>query len=536
MTGDRPTAERIPKERLRRIDAVTDAALAHLGVEDLLVELLDRVRDLLEADTAAVLLLDQSSQYLVATAARGIEEEIQQGVRIPLGKGFAGRIAAEKQPVILDRVDHANVLNPLLRERGICSLLGVPLVAEGQVIGVLHVGTLTERRFTEVDQNLLQLVGDRIALATRARMGQQERAAATALQRSLLPALLPQVPEIEFAARYVPGDGGGVGGDWYDVFELPSSRLCVVVGDVVGKGLSAAVTMGRLRSALRVCALHSHGPAEVLGELDRQMQHFEPGLMATALCAIFEPPYDSVSLSSAGHPPPVAARPGRDGEIVEIPADLPLGVDPARPRRTSTTSLPPGHGLLLYTDGLIERRGVSLDVGLDRLSRTVRPGEADAVCATVMSELVGSDVPVDDIAVLMMYRHDRESTDPLELLFPAAPSSLARIRAMVRPWCAAVGANAQETGDILVAVEEAASNAVEHAYGPTDGLVSVHLALEPPAVVGAVRDHGHWREPRGLNRGRGTMLMRGLTDAVEIEHLDPGTRVTFHKNLAGGVR
>ncbi len=536
MTADGFAAEGIPFERLRRIEAVTDAALAHLDVEELLIELLDRVRDLMGVDTAAVLLLDQSSQHLVATAARGIEEEIQQGVRIPLGKGFAGRIAAEKKPVILDRVDHANVLNPLLRERGIRSLLGVPLVAEGQVIGVLHVGTLTERHFSHDEQELLQLVGDRVALATRAQLWQQERAAATALQRSLLPALLPELPDLEFASRYVPGEGGRVGGDWYDVFELPSARLCVVVGDVVGRGLAAAVTMGRLRSSLRAYALQSDDPAEILRKLDRSVHHFEPGVMATALCAMVEPPYDEVLISSAGHPPPVLARPGREGELVDIPADLPLGVDPARPRHSCAMPLARGHSLLLYTDGLVERRGESLDLGLDRLCRSVRPGSAEAACATIMSELVGSAVAEDDIAVLLVSHLERDGVEPLELLLPAAPASLARIRAAIRGWCTAVGARADEIADIVAAVEEAASNAVEHAYGPVDGLVSVHLALERPTVVATVRDHGHWREPRGLHRGRGTMLMRALADRMEIEHLDPGTRVTLCKDLNGTAR
>lgn len=536
MMADGSVADGIPHERLRRIEAVTDAALSHLGVEELLVELLDRVRDLMGVDTAAVLLLDQSSQHLVATAARGIEEEIQQGVRIPLGKGFAGRIAAEKLPVILDRVDHGNVLNPLLRERGIRSLLGVPLVAEGQVIGVLHVGTLTERLFTRDEQELLRLVGDRVALATRAQLWQQERSAATALQRSLLPALLPQVPELEFASRYVPGDGGRVGGDWYDVFELPSARLCVVVGDVVGRGLLAAVTMGRLRSALRAYALQSEDPSEVLRKLDRSLQVFEPDVMATALCAMVEPPYGRVLLSSAGHPPPVLARPDRDGELVDVVADLPLGVDPARPRHTCAVTLPPGHSLLLYTDGLVERRGESLTVGLDRLCRSVRPGSAEAACATVMSELVGSAVAEDDTAVLMVAHLDRERTGPLDLLLPAVPASLARIRVATRRWCAAIGAGPDDIADIVVAVEEAASNSVEHAYGPVDGLVSVRLTLEPPAVVATVRDDGHWRDPRGSHRGRGTMLMHGLVDRVEIEHLDPGTRVVLRKNLNGTVR
>lgn len=165
------------EDRLRRIAQITDTTLAHLDVPDLLDELLDRVRALLDADTAAVLLLDPSSTYLVATAARGVEEEVRQGVRIPVGRGFAGRIAAERRPVIIDEVDHSNVLNPILREKDVRSLLGVPLVAEGGVMGVLHVGTLTPRRFTMDDADLLQTAADRIALVTRTRLSDLDRAA-----------------------------------------------------------------------------------------------------------------------------------------------------------------------------------------------------------------------------------------------------------------------------------------------------------------------------------------------------------------------
>ena len=208
-------------DRLRRFEAVTDAGLAHLDVDELLKELLDRVCDLLEVDTAAVLLLDPSSRYLVATAARGLEEEVRQGVRIPVGKGFAGRIAAEKRAVIIEQVDHSNVLNPILRDKGIVSLLGVPLLVSGAVMGVLHVGTLSTRRFSGEESGLLQLVADRVALAVHARVSRVERTAATVLQRSLLPAELPNVAGFEFAARYVPGGDGEVGGDWYDVFAPP---------------------------------------------------------------------------------------------------------------------------------------------------------------------------------------------------------------------------------------------------------------------------------------------------------------------------
>ncbi len=165
-------------EYVRRLQSVTDAALAHLRLDELLDALLVRTRQLLDVDTCAILLLDEETNELVARAALGIEEEVEQGVRIPVGRGFAGRIAAEKEPVILDDVDHADVLNPILREKGIKSMLGVPLVVEGQVQGVLHVGSLVVREFTSEEVELLQLVADRAALAIdHARLFEAERAA-----------------------------------------------------------------------------------------------------------------------------------------------------------------------------------------------------------------------------------------------------------------------------------------------------------------------------------------------------------------------
>jgi len=165
-------------EHVRRLQTVTDAALAHLRLDELLGALLERTRHILEVDTCAILLLDEPTNELVARAALGIEEEVEQGVRVPVGGGFAGRIAAEKRPVILDDVDHAHVLNPLLRQKGIKSMLGVPLVVEGEVRGVLHVGSLKPRAFQEDEVELLQLVADRAALAIEhARLFEAERAA-----------------------------------------------------------------------------------------------------------------------------------------------------------------------------------------------------------------------------------------------------------------------------------------------------------------------------------------------------------------------
>lgn len=389
-------------QRLRRIEALTDTTLARLDVEELLVELLDRIQEILHVDTVAVLLLDPSSRFLVATAARGLEEEIRQGTRIPVGKGFAGRIAAEGQPVIIDDVDHSDILNPILRQKKIHSLLGVPLLLGGAVIGVLHVGTLSARDFTDEDADLLQVVADRAALVTQASFAKIDRAAAAVLQRSLVPASLPAVAGYELAARYVAGQADTVGGDWYDVFLLPSGSVGVAVGDVAGGGLSAAVVMGRLRSTLRAYALDDADPGAVLGKLDRSVQHFESGTMATVLYAVIEPRSQRLHLSVAGHPVPVLALPGGPATFLDLPIDVPVGVRADRPRRSTTVELPPGALACFYTDGLVERRDSTLDDGLERLRAVVSAGFPESVCANVMNQLIGSRLPDDDIALLAL--------------------------------------------------------------------------------------------------------------------------------------
>ena len=526
--SDTPAAD---DYRLRRIESVTDAALAHLDVEDLLGELLDRVRELLEVETATVLLLDSSCQQLVATAARGIEAVVRQGIRIPMGKGFAGRVAAEKGPVIIEQVDHTNVLYPFFREHGICSLLGVPLLIGGTVIGVLHVGTLAPRRFTDDDVGLLQIVADRVAFATQSRRAEVDRAAAVVLQRSLLPARLPVVPGLEMAARYAPAENGGVSGDWYDVFTLPSGWLCVVIGDVVGRGLVAADVMGRLRSVLRGYALLGGDPAEVLGRLDQQVQHFDPETMATVLLAMFEPSFGRLHLSSAGHLPPVLALPGQPAVLLDVPSDHPVGVPGGLRRRATTINVPPGALLCFYTDGLVESRNTSLNVGLDRLCGSVVAGPVDSVCAEIMARLVGDDPAGDDVAILALRRQDSGEIGPLDLVVPALPWSLRDIRFAVRRWLSAVGAAPRTVADLLVAVGEASTNAVEHAYGPGGGTVSVHLELQMPDVLATVRDTGRWRPPRGENRGRGTMFMRNCSDDLRIDHGPTGTNVVIRRRL-----
>ena len=391
------------EDKLRDIRSVTDAALSYLGADDLLAALLGRLKEILNADTAAVLLLDSSGRQLIATAASGLEEEVRQGVRIPVGGGFAGRIAAERRPVILARVDHSNVLNPILLEKGIRSLVGVPLLVHGAVIGVLHVGTMRNRIFTTDDAALLQLAADRAALAVQSLRSREDRAAAAALQRSLLPSALPVIRGVEIAARYVPGDGP-VGGDWYDVFPLPSGELGMVVGDVAGSGLVGAVVMGRMRSALRSYALEFQDTADVLRKLDQKMQYFEGEVMATVSYAVLDPASGQLRISSAGHFPPVIAAPGEHGALAEIAVDAPIGVADIPRRQVTTLALAPGAVLCFFTDGLVERRNEPIDDGITRLCEIMSSGPPENVCISVMRALVGSRRPGDDIALLVLRR------------------------------------------------------------------------------------------------------------------------------------
>src|SRR5262249_53479719 len=162
---------------------------------------LTRIRDDLSADTAAVLLLDEDRKVLVARAARGLEEEVRQGVQVPLARGFAGRVAAERRPIVIENLDEADVVNPILRQRGIRSMLGVPLIPEDHVVGVMHVGTLTPRVFGDADVARLQLAADRAAAAIDAARIDEQRAVTEVMQRTLLPNALPDLPGLRFSAK-----------------------------------------------------------------------------------------------------------------------------------------------------------------------------------------------------------------------------------------------------------------------------------------------------------------------------------------------
>ena len=250
--------------------------------------------------------------------------------------------------------------------------------------------------------NYLRLSRRGSAGALQARQLAIERAAAGLLERSLLPTKMPHCAGLELAARYAAAEDRAVGGDWYDVFTLPSGELWIVVGDVAGHGLNAAVVMGRIRSALRAYSLLELPPEKVLELVDRKVKHFEMGTFATVVCAVTAPPFDSIRLVVAGHPPPAVAVPGRLTAFAEIRVGPPLGVVSDFERAATTIPLTPGTVVAFYTDGLIERRGENIDVGLERLRAAVSSGAAAEVAREVMQRLVGNSIPQDDIALVIL--------------------------------------------------------------------------------------------------------------------------------------
>jgi anti-sigma regulatory factor (Ser/Thr protein kinase)/putative methionine-R-sulfoxide reductase with GAF domain len=522
---------RLAADRLRDLQSITDAALAYLPLETLLDELLTRVVDILTVDTSAILLLEDDETTLVARAAKGLEEEVERGVRIPVGAGFAGRIAATRRPVRILRLAEAEVVNPVLREKGLQSLLGVPLLVEGRVLGVLHVGTLHERAFDDEDVELLQRAGDRAALAISSRLAERERGLADALQRSLLPRL-PELPAVSFAGRYLPAAAARLGGDWYDAFSLSDGRLGLAIGDVVGRGFHAAAIMGQLRSGLRAYALDGMSPGSVLRRLNNLLRQLEPGRTATLVYIVLDPHGGGLTVATAGHPPPLISPTEGDARFMDLPGSVPLGAARYTRYDDHEADLEPGATIVLYTDGLVERPGEPLDAGLERLVATVRQGHDDLEhLGDALVDVLLPEGPGDDDAAVLLARA-MPLDDPLVARFPAEVQSIPLMRRLLGRWLDEVGATRADADDLALASAEAAANAIEHAYGLAPGVVEMRAWTFRESVVKvAIRDFGNWRAPRGMHRGRGLQLMEGLTDEVEVVRSDEGTTIELSRQL-----
>jgi GAF domain-containing protein/anti-sigma regulatory factor (Ser/Thr protein kinase) len=523
-----------PVDLIRDLARLSDPALSELGFDRLLDELLVRVRELLHVDTAAILLLDHDTEELVARAAKGIEEEVERGVRIPLGAGFAGRIARQRVAIFIADVDHADITNPILREKRISSLLGVPLIVEGDLIGVLHVGSLAPRVFDARDLSVLELAAARAAPAIeRGRLlGELEREHGNAvlLQRSLLPRRLDVVLGISVAARYLPAREE-VGGDWYDIIELPGGRVGVVIGDVVGHGLQAAALMGQLRTALHAYALIGHTPGRALELVNQFAVTIGPDAMATAAFGIVDIDAGVVHFASAGHLPPVVIASDGRARLVDVSIAPPLGAFAYTSCPEHDLPFGAGETMLLYTDGLIERPRVPLGHSLEQLLDAVTGATtAEDACLLAMDRLIPQRGPRDDAAVIAV--HPDPVPDVLDIELAADPSLLSGVRRMLGRWQRSQELEPAVASEITIAVSEACANAIEHAYGPRGGSIHVRAARIGETIQISVSDHGNWRPPRGEHRGRGLKIMESAMDFFEARSTDQGTEIVMRRDLS----
>jgi PAS domain S-box-containing protein len=511
----REEAERVA-ELVAGMQALVDAALAHRTLDGILGELVTQVRGVLDADAATIYLADESEQLSVGASAPA---------DIAGGDEFANTVASQREAMLAQHDPDG--------EAG--ALVGVPLLAEGEVTGVLVASATPPREFGGEDLTLLRLAAERVGLAIgHARVYEREHRIAETLQRSLLPDHLPTLPGLDVAARYLPAASEAeVGGDWYDVIPIAGGAVGLVMGDVAGKGLAGASAVGRMRSALRAYALEGHDGARVVERLNRLLwTEAEDTQMATMLYVIVDPAADAVHWVNAGHPAPLIIANG-EPRFLEGAGSVPLGVLPFPTYEEVSARMDPGSTILLYTDGLVERPGENIDDGMARLAARVReaPDDPDALCDHLLATLVPAGGAMDDVALLTL--RNLPVPDRFGAEFPAEPESLAPMRSMLRRWLSHAGAGELEIAEITTACSEAATNAIEHAGMSGDTSFEVSGNRNGSEVEIAVRDRGSWREARPGDHGRGLDLMRTLMDAVAVEPGSAGTTVSLRRRLAG---
>jgi anti-sigma regulatory factor (Ser/Thr protein kinase) len=353
------------------------------------------------------------------------------------------------------------------------------------------------------------------------------------MQRTLLPDALPQLPGLRFSAKYLPaGTGLKIGGDWYDVFQLGNGRLAFVIGDVVGRGVVAASVMAEIRTALRAYLMEGHPLGRVMALLNDLLMSMGRNRSATA--AIFELDLQSSELEAvnAGHLPPLLIEPDGTARFLQTPAGIPLGISAGGHYPSLRHPFPVGGALVLYTDGLVELRHEAIDEGLRRLrdaAREALSGDEATFADRVYRSLEDRASLDDDIALLAIELLPLDDT--IELALDAHPGVLAGLRRTLARWLEGQGVGAEDTFNLALATSEAAANAIEHAYGASEGTLTVRCERAGQEVRTVVEDSGRWRDSQPYGRGRGLAIMRALTDTLEIERGEDGTVVTLTKTL-----
>jgi serine phosphatase RsbU (regulator of sigma subunit)/PAS domain-containing protein len=395
--------------RLRQIQAVTDATLTGLGFDELATRLLTALRAVLQTDSATLLLLDRAGTALVEHTTVGVTTD-GPGVPVPVGRGIAGKIAATVSTLVVDDLSQHGPVRHWLTDV-MSSLMGAPLVYRGKVTGVIHVASRTPRSFTADEVEVLELAANRIASALeRAAINDSRSAMSQALQRSLVPASLPEIDGIDLAATYLPfAPDAEIGGDFYDVFPHGDGTWGIAIGDVSGKGPGAAAVMGLAAHTIRALARYETRPSAVLTALNDallQAERVATERFCTACEMRLRPDRDGlrVTVCLAGHPMPLLVRSSGEVEPVGAPGTL-LGTFPDPALRDVVVDMAPGDTIVAYTDGLVERRDLGIEAGEAMLADVLSScagRSSETILRRIQQVMVDRSTVDDDIAIVVV--------------------------------------------------------------------------------------------------------------------------------------
>jgi anti-sigma regulatory factor (Ser/Thr protein kinase) len=510
-----------------RLALFADATKALTSSFDLNVVLHDLAR-LVAPTFADACLIDlvepDGSICRAATAVSPDHEEWAAGLEAlrPPSKGHdmtAREALRAGRPEVVDEPGYSAVVVPLKGRPGTLGVLW--LVQAAPAVGPATV-------------DLAEELARRASIAVEnARLFARQRTVSETLQQSLLPESLPDIPGLTAAARYVPGGPDvDIGGDWYDIMQLPGAGIGLALGDVVGRGERAAALMGQLRNAVRAYAFEGRTPAEVMDHVNGLLLEAGSEHMATLVFGILDSETGEFRYVNAGHPPPLLLTPTGTARFLDNGNGPPVGSLPTARYAEASERLEPAETLLLYTDGLVEDRTTPLEEGLNRLRDAAEEGPADLemFCSHIMRSVVGTTPCDDDVALLAVQLVPLE--DRLYLRVPAQPGALAPLRATLRRWLLRAGASDVEAYEILTACGEACTNAIRHASGPLRSDFEVVAELVEGGVEIRVRDQGSWRERRSDVGGRGLPIIEAYVDELMITPSESGTEVVMRRRLS----
>jgi serine phosphatase RsbU (regulator of sigma subunit)/anti-sigma regulatory factor (Ser/Thr protein kinase) len=532
-------AELLLRRRSERLQAMTAALSNALTRTDVATVVVAEIAEAMGADGAALVVSSDERRPVPPLASDGYadEGELTWLAVSSDGRTPASRAVRRRTSLFYGSQDELVAAFPDLaadlERTGHSSFLFLPLVAGRRARALLAVSWATpyalateERRFVEA------LAGQAAQALDRATSYETEQTIAETLQRSVLPVSLPALDGLDLAARYLPGTAElDVGGDWFDAIPLHDGRLGLVVGDVVGKGVQAAATMAQLRNGLRAFSLDRLKPSSAVARLNRLANEVVDTAFATVVYVVVDPEAGVARFTAAGHPPPLVAFPDGRVELLEGGRGLPLGASHDSSYSHGVVELPVGSVILLYTDGLVERRDRPIDEGLDRLVEAVRDGprDPDALVEHVIERLVGTAERGDDVALLAV-RLLTVAPRPLHVRIPNDLASLDLVRDAVRTWLTGTPLTREDGHAVVLAVWEACANAVEHPTHPARDYVDVRAELSGSGVKFVVDDTGAWTDPtRRAGRGLGLQLMRSTMTSVDVAPGSSGTRVTIEK-------